>query len=613
MKRNLLLALAAVSLAIGALASPAAANGSQTFRVDTRSDTVDANPGDGDCSDTNGDCSIRAAVQEANASGVPTTIRFGGGVYKLTLVGASEDNGATGDIDVTGTVRIVSSATIDLDSFGDRAFDVGGGGHLTVERLTVTNGAPPEGESGGAFRSSGELNLLQVHASNNVVVGTGASGGAVANLGGVLEVDTSRFEDNSATRAGGAIEANAGVTAITRSLMADNHTGPMPGNGGALHLTGVGLVTVNNTRVLGNSAAAEGGGLWNSAGGTMDIIGSQVRRNVALGTDADQGGGGLFNDGGTMNVSNTTVNLNSAVEGSGSGGGVLNNMGELNIHQSSIRDNGTARAGGAIETVAGNVSVTRSSLNNNTAGPRPGNGGAIHTSGPGTVDIEFSLVQGNTASNEGGGLWNSAVGIMNIRNTGIQGNVALGEMADNGGGGVFNQGNADSTNGGTMTIVDSAIRNNTAVEGSGSGGGILNEQGTLDVLNTSITGNKAARAGGGIEVVGGSDNVGITTLNMVDLMNNETGPRPGNGGGLHVSANSTVTISDARVVKNFAANEGGGLWNSPVGTLTVTDTLLRNNRVGVPGNGPNVFQKGPVNGGVFSLDGTAVEEGPNNR
>ncbi len=45
--------------------------------------------------------------------------------------------------------------------------------------------------------------------------------------------------------------------------------------------------------------------------------------------------------------------------------------------------------------------------------------------------------------------------------------------------------------------------------------------------------------------------------------------------------------------------------------MTVTNTLIVGNAVGVPGNGPNVFQKGPVNGGSFTADGTLVAEGPN--
>ena len=39
-----------------------------------------------------------------------------------------------------------------------------------------------------------------------------------------------------------------------------------PGNGGAFHITGDGVVSFIGGRVIGNRAGNEGGGLWNSTG-----------------------------------------------------------------------------------------------------------------------------------------------------------------------------------------------------------------------------------------------------------------------------------------------------------------------------------------------------------
>ncbi len=66
---------------------------------------------------------------------------------------------------------------------------------------------------------------------------------------------------------------------------------------------------------------------------------------------------------------------------------------------------------------------------------------------------------------------------------------------------------------------------------AGSGGGILvSTGGSLTVLNSTIGGNQANRAGGGIETQSGND----LTLGEVSLENNIAGivPAPGNGGGL---------------------------------------------------------------------------------
>ena len=64
-------------------AAPAHAAG---FFVNSALDEVDANIGDGICSSTpSAKCTLRAAIQEANAStGVPDTISLPAGVYTLT-------------------------------------------------------------------------------------------------------------------------------------------------------------------------------------------------------------------------------------------------------------------------------------------------------------------------------------------------------------------------------------------------------------------------------------------------------------------------------------------------------------------------------------------------
>ena len=130
--------------------------------------------------------------------------------------------------------------------------------------------------------------------------------------------------------------------------------------------------------------------------------------------------------------------------------------------------------------------------------------------------------------------------------------------------------------------------------------------GAATVTNSTVADNVSARAGGGVEVAGGT-----ADLADVELNRNSTGVSPGNGGGLHLGGASVVTIDASQVLANHAANEGGGLWNSPAGTLTVTNTSVTSNTVGVANNGPNVFQKGPVATGVFTVGGTPIPVGPN--
>ena len=67
--------------------------------------------------------------------------------------------------------------------------------------------------------------------------------------------------------------------AIVKALAASTKVSTVfaaPGNGGAVHLTGAGSGDVTGTEVSGNTASAEGGGLWNSASGTFTVTGSDI-------------------------------------------------------------------------------------------------------------------------------------------------------------------------------------------------------------------------------------------------------------------------------------------------------------------------------------------------
>ncbi|WP_052090840.1 CSLREA domain-containing protein [Modestobacter caceresii] len=376
----------------------------QGIRVTTTADTVDAGPGDGRCADVHEECSLRAAVQEANASG-GGTIELSKGTYLLTLRNgdaAGEDDSATGDLDIRAEITIKGNGgTVDAQGI-DRGFDVLVGGWLSVRDLTVTGG---------------------------VAAGTGlpASGGGLRNAG-TLEVQRSAITGNSAVRAGGGIEASDGsTTTVSWSRLSGNSTGDGPGNGGGLHLTGAGTVDVERSAVTGNTAASEGGGLWNSGLGTMTVDRSIVVGNTASGAEATMGGGGLFQEAGesgTLVVTRSAIKDNVADGASGSGGGILNDQGTLLVDRSLISGNSATRAGGGIEANVGTTTLERSLLTGNSTGDSPGNGGGLHLTGAGTVDIDRSRVTSNTAAAEGGGLWNSATGTMTVTRTAVRGNSA---------------------------------------------------------------------------------------------------------------------------------------------------------------------------------------------
>ncbi|HVE26466.1 MAG TPA: hypothetical protein VNC22_13725, partial [Sporichthya sp.] len=102
------------------------------------------------------------------------------------------------------------------------------------------------------------------------------------------------------------------------------------------------------------------------------------------------------------------------------------------------------RAGGAIEVNAGTADLADVNAADNTTGAAPGNGGALHITGAGTVTWATGRITGNSATNEGGGLWNSATGTLTATGITFEGNTAP-EGAD-----AYNDG-------GTMTVNGAVV------------------------------------------------------------------------------------------------------------------------------------------------------------
>lgn len=121
--------------------------------VNTGADGADANPGDSICEVTvgMGDCSLRAALMEAQFAHFSAIITIDPSVAQLTLsiAGAGEDAGATGDLDISTDVTIVGTWTdsggggnqvivpqVSSGSLGDRVLDIAvGAAHLARHHL----------------------------------------------------------------------------------------------------------------------------------------------------------------------------------------------------------------------------------------------------------------------------------------------------------------------------------------------------------------------------------------------------------------------------------------------------------------------------------------------
>jgi hypothetical protein len=183
---------------------------------------------------------------------------------------------------------------------------------------------------------------------------------------------------------------------------------------------------------------------------------------------------------------------------------------------------------------------------------------------------------------------------------------------------TFVEGGPASSNGGPLAGSDSVFRlrkaANLFVEGltirhgnSRAGGGGIDSEGTLQLLNCAVADNRAAEGGGGIAAAG------PLALNNAIVTNNVAG---GDGGGVlaaystilgsTLAANSAESggglfnrgiaqIGDSRIADNTARVRGGGVQNAPFGNLIAYRTRIEGNQAGADGGGIANARNGRVN------------------
>jgi CSLREA domain-containing protein len=132
-----------------------------------------------------------------------------------------------------------------------------------------------------------------------------------------------------------------------------------------------------------------------------------------------------------------------------------------------------------------------------------------------------------------------------------------------------------------VQLVDLTIQNGAAPAEEADlygGGGILNQNGTLEVQNAILSGNRAARTGGGL------DNLSTAWLTNVTA----TGNSSEDGGAIFNSG--TLNLNGVNLTDNTAANTGGGLDNQ--GDVTIINVTISGNSANLEGGG--LFSDGYV-------------------
>ena len=468
--------------------------------------------------------SLRDAIFQANANGVPDEITFS---VTGTIDIASQLPTITEELIITGHGQDL--LTIDAGDGTDNTFATGDGYRIlhiddgdsnnaidvTLNGLTLTGGdtangidddfSPTDAEGGGAIFSDENLTVIDSTVTGNAT----GSGGSNLSYG---------YGRNGGE--GGGIYSSAGILLVTNSTISGNTTGAGGDSKGTFYGQ-YGSYPANG------ASGGHGGGIRSR--GSLIIASSVVSGNTTgtggnseYGNEGNGGSGGGIYARNSLTLTNSTLSGNSTTGDYASGGGLLVFDGSAaltSIILSGNRTTGDRANGGAISSGHSDVTITDSTLSGNgTAGDRAV-GGAISASS-GTLTLTSSTLSGNStigSRGSGGGIYTRSAAVT-LNNSTLSGNSTSG--------GGFADGGAISSWHGAVTLNNSTLSGNSA---EGNGGGISSWfGGDVTLNNSTLSGNSTMRDGGGINVRNTTSNASLTIENSIVANNTvtagDTGP-----------------------------------------------------------------------------------------
>lgn len=302
---------------------------------------------------------------------------------------------------------------------------------LTIESSTIQNS---HGDSnGGAVLTPGDITVSNSTFTNNSAE---ESGGAIY-AGGKIDVDNSTFTNNTAGDSGGAIATHSSETVtITNSQFQTNEAAGISDSsyaGGGAIKGGEGLLQVDGSKFSENTSDLHGGAILHF--GDLEVTDSVFEENAARFIDyggegsQDGSGGAIFaiSEDETELVS-VSINSSSFLENTAAGdGGAVRVLGRIEVSESSFSYNSAAGVGGAIDIedsrdISGEETTSRITssdfISNETT---DGDGGAIDGSGYVLIVEESNFVD-NSSGDDGGAIWSG--GLVRVLHSDFSGNTA---------------------------------------------------------------------------------------------------------------------------------------------------------------------------------------------
>ncbi|MFM7099150.1 MAG: tandem-95 repeat protein, partial [Gemmataceae bacterium] len=320
--------------------------------------------------------SLRQAITDANLTSANDEIIFASSLFTngantitlgsaaLPTIAATSSAGSL-TISGPGASSLIISGDNGNTSRNFSVFNIASGGNLSISGVTVSGAKTTS--NGGGFSNLGTLSV-----TNSLISGNTAAGGGGIYSRGILTVNNSIFSGNSTTSQNGGAVWNYGGSAnsnIFNSTISSNTA--TTSSGGGISNTG-GAVTLSNSTLFGNQAAA-GGGIFNNANGTFTIFNSTISHNSAT-----NNGGGIHVGSGTLNISNTII-ANSL------SGGDFYSAGSMGTNSNNLVEDGS---------LPGNSELTGDPL----LGPLQNNGGSTFTMALGVGSIAIGAGNANTTN-----------------------------------------------------------------------------------------------------------------------------------------------------------------------------------------------------------------------
>ena len=336
------------------------------------------------------------------------------------------------------------------------------------------------------------------------------------------------------------LRKRAGVTSSQiKALMQDNavadtFTGPVCNNTwgcGKLDISGLGGAPAPSELLVNSNLdtvdAVLGDGVCADAAGNCSVRAAIEEANAL--SSPPSGFAGVSGSGITINIpadtytltqgSELLINADMSLVGAGA---------EVTIIQASATPPGQPGAAThrVLNIAGGNVAISDVTIRHGTP---PSGAGGIFNNGA-TLTLADSIISENGGSL--GGILNGGGGTMTVTNSTVRNNSGTADS-----GGILNSQNTIGTPRNTLAVVDSTINDN------GSRG--LWNGGTLTVINTTISGNTFSGNGAGIYNFSGSG-----------------------------SQNAMASVTNSTITGNSSSSKSG-IWNNK--TITVINTIVAGN------------------------------------